>query len=149
METLTTTFAKESRLQFNPHDIYISTIEWLSELEFSKTELSLLSKLLDKSFLRAHKQQEYCELLRLDKRVKLFLNYTLRDMQRKIAEHEKHFVLLDENIFTQDEQFIHDEHKENESCLTEFRNDLNKLKNELFHFVEGEWKSATTRNFAL
>lgn len=136
---------KDSPLHFNLCDSYISTIEWLSELEFSRTELSMLSKFLDKSFLRLHKKHRYNELLQLDQKVKKFLNDNLKRMQDKIKTHERHYVLLNENVLAQNDVVINEEFDESFTDFNCFKIELNKLKNELIGFIEDEWKDASTK----
>lgn len=149
MEAVLDPSVKASDIQLKLHGNYLETVEWLAEIEFYKTELRLLSKLLDKAFHRFHKRKEYTDLLKLDKRLKVFLFYSIKEMQQRIEDHERGFVLLDQNIFSQDDKLILERHTEFDQAMSKFKDERKKLKTELLKFSEAEWKSASNRNVCL
>jgi hypothetical protein len=123
------------------NELHADTIEWLSDLEFCKTELSFLFKLLDKYFLRVRGDEKLNELFILESRVKSFRTEILKDLFEEINNHEKHLASLDENMFTNDEQSIRDEHEKYTLSIKAFMGSVKKVKKYLFDFVEIELKA--------
>lgn len=125
-----------------PHqaDLHEDAMEWLSDLEFCKTELSFLNKLLDKSFLRVKGAQKLSELLAFEKKIRLFRSNSIKNIHDRVVHHEQRLEELDENMFAQDEQEIREDHKKINADVMTFMGNVKKIKKEIFDFVEKELK---------
>jgi hypothetical protein len=126
-----------------PDHLHQDATEWLSDLEFCKTELSFLNKLLDKTFLRSSATQMQNDLAALDNRVKFFRTVSLKKLHDEIINHERRLAVLDEDVFSMDRESIIKEHEKQEVAVNTFMETVKKLKKEIFAFVEQEIKSAT------
>ncbi|MCX6290982.1 MAG: hypothetical protein NT126_04395 [Bacteroidetes bacterium] len=115
---------------------------WLSELEFYKTELSFLSKIFEKYFLRIKGNYKLIDLITLELRVKSFRSKKLADLYKDILDHENHLSDLEADLPVQDEQATREEHKKHEEDFREFTGEVKNLKREVFSFVEKELKIA-------
>jgi hypothetical protein len=123
------------------HDyLHHETTEWLSELEFCKTELSFLTKLLDKAFLRVRGKLKVNELTEIEKKVKSFRTKTLKLLHDGIIAHEQHLGALDELTFKQDEESTREEHRKYSSAMKEFTLSIKEIKKEIFEIVETQVK---------
>jgi hypothetical protein len=140
METLLTPPDKEYLLQTGLSDLHHEATEWLSELEFCKTELTFLNKLLDKFFLKTKGSQKISELTNIEIKIKAFRNKTLKNLHQAIISHEQHLGVLDEILSEQDEESIREEHRKYDTDIKNFMNDIKKIKKELFAFVGTELK---------
>lgn len=138
MTKLITPSKNEYQLQIGLNTLHAETIEWLSEIEFGKTELSFLNKLLDKYFLRIEDTARLSALFDLDKRLKGFKLNDLKLLHKVMVMHENRLDALDENMFSQDEQMVRDEHATIKLKAEVFTDNIKKIKREIFDFVERE-----------
>src|SRR4051812_1728233 len=106
MATLISSANNHFLLQPHPVNMHDETIEWLSEMEFCKTELIFLTRLLNKSFLKAMTKKEISSVTLLGKRTHTFYQKTWKQLYDSIVVHEKHLASLDENSFSFDEKII-------------------------------------------
>jgi len=142
METLLA--PPEKILQTGMDELHRETIDWVMELEFCKTELSFLGKLLDKYFLKIKGNQQLSELTKLDIKVRAFRGTTLNFLHRELVSHEKHIAELEEKkVRQQDEQIVREEHLKFDNDVKDFMRYVKNIKNEVFRFVEKELKSST------
>ncbi len=117
-------------------NLHKETTDWLSEIEFSATELAFLNKLTDKRFLRNKGAQNINKLNALDKKVKSFQRKTLKTLNDEVIHHEQHLGALDENMFSQNEQSIREEHKKYRAKVIALRDAVKKIKLKIFPIVE-------------
>lgn len=130
----------EFLLQEHPVNMHVETTDWLSELEFCKTELSFLTNLLKKVFLNANNKKRMSEAASLEKKVKLFSEKTLKELHGSVIKHEQHLASLDENAFAQDESVIKKEHGKEKLSVIAFMGSVKKVKKEVFDFFEVQMK---------
>lgn len=142
METLLAPPQNELLLQLSLDDLHHTTTEWISKLEFCKTELSFLTKLLDKYFLRVKGNQKITELTSLSIKVKSLRNKALKELHNSVIVHERNLASLHANMLIQDEQAIREEHLKFNLGFKEFMSELKKLKQETFNFLDKELKLA-------
>lgn len=129
-------------LQEHPVNMHVETTDWLSELEFCKTELSFLTNLLKKVFLNANNKRRISEATSLEMKVKLFSEKMLKELREAVIKHEQHLASLDENKFAQDEQVIKEEHERKKLSVNEFMGSVKKVKKEVFDFFEVQMKQS-------
>jgi hypothetical protein len=138
MSTLIESPKSDYLLQPHPSDLHNEATEWISDLEFCKTELIFLNKLLDKSFLKTKGKERLADLLAFEKKIRFFRANTLKSIHSEVIVHERHLASLDENVFAQDEQSIREEHERINTSVNAFMGTVRKIKKEIFDFVEKE-----------
>ena len=140
MTTLISAPTNDFLLQEHPVNMHVETTDWLSELEFCKTELAFLTNLLKKVFLNANNKRKISEAASLEKKVKLFSEKTLEVLHDSVIKHEQHLASLDENAFAQDEHVIKKEHEKKKLSVNAFMGSVKKVKKEVFDFFEVQMK---------
>ena len=129
-------------LQEHPVNMHVEAREWLSELEFCKTELAFLNKLLNKAFLSAVSIKKINALDIIDKKIKVFKEKMLKEILDSVILHEQHLASLDENSFAQDAHVINQEHNKTSMGVKAFMSSVKKIKQEIFDFTEGQMKQS-------
>jgi hypothetical protein len=137
MTTLISKAGSEYLLQSGLDVLHRETLEWLSELEFVKIELSFLLKLTDKAFLKARGAQKLSELNSIENRLKVTRNKTLKELYESLTMHEEHLSALD-NVKTgkTNEQSVREEHSIHSAAIRKFIESVRSLKKELFDAFE-------------
>lgn len=123
-----------------PEHLHRESLNWLSELEFYKTEIAFLTKLLDIAFLRITSGQNLDELNVLEKKVRSFREKRLDELHNKIMRHENHLSELDEDVFKKNKPEIDEEHHSQFRDMTTFTDNIKELKKEIFALVETQLK---------
>ncbi|HRH65005.1 MAG TPA: hypothetical protein PLU53_01780 [Bacteroidia bacterium] len=136
MTNLLTEAKSDYLLQTGISELHYEVTQWINEIEFYKTELFFLNKLLDRYLLRISNSEKVNAMLDLEKKVKSFRTGTLKKMIAAITEHEAELAKLDDNDLSQDEQRIREEHKEHKLAVKELAGNVKKLKIDIFSFVE-------------
>jgi hypothetical protein len=141
MTTLIPVPKNDFLLQEHPVNMHEETMEWLSELEFCKTELAFLSKLLNKALFNTGSIRKISELDMLDKKIKVFKEKTLKEIHDSVIRHELHLASLDENAFAQ-AYLIKQEHNKKSMSVKAFMSSVKRVKKEIFDFVERQMKQS-------
>lgn len=136
MKKLISTAKSTYLLTEHPVNMHVETTDWLSDIEFCKTELAFLAKLQNRVFLNANNKRKINQATALDKKIKLFREKTLLKIHDSIIKHENHLASLDENAFTQDRHVIAEEHKKHKLSVNAFMGSVKKIKKEVFDFIE-------------
>jgi len=140
MNTLLESPHNEYLLLSSVTDLYNESGTWLSELEFSQTELIFFSILFDHYFRPQSDQPETTELVATELRIKLFVNKQLKNLQQDVLNHIKRLGNLSEDLPYQDEQAIRDEHHRCELKMKDMLRELKKIKKEVFAWTEKQLK---------
>lgn len=127
-------------LQPAPQHLHNEALEWLSDLEFYKTEISFLTKLLDIAFLRVTSDENLNQLKALERKVRSFREKTLDDLHLLITKHENHLSKLDEDVFKKKKYEIDEEHRNHYKDVVDFAEEIKELKKEIFTLVEVQMK---------
>jgi hypothetical protein len=141
MTSLLTAAKNEYLLEQGHNYMHDETISWLSDLEFCRTELAFLTRLLDKTFLRVKSAQKISDLIQLEKKVKTFRMMSVKALHDEVVNYERELSLLDENKFLKKKQSFFNEHEKHELAINRFMNEVKEMKMEVFKFVETEIKS--------
>ena len=136
MTTLLAAPKNDFLLQTGISELHSDVIRWLNEIEFYKTEISFLIKLMNRQLLRLNHSEKVNTLLELEKKVKNYRTIKLSKMMLALYDLESHLSKLDEDLFSQDEQKIREEHKKLKSDADEISVSIRKLKLEVFAFIE-------------
>lgn len=123
-----------------PQHLHSEALEWLSDLEFYKTEIIFLTKLLDIAFLRVTSDENLKLLKALEKKVRSFREQTLDDLHQRVTEHEKHLSELDEDLFKKNKPKVDEEHHNRYKEFVAFAEEIKELKKEIFTLVEVQMK---------
>lgn len=137
--TMTTLLAPPKNdflLQTGISELHGDVIRWLDEIEFYKTEVSFLIKLMNRHLLRINQSEKVNSLLELEKRVKNYRTLKLSKVMLALYDLESHLSRLDEVLFSQDEQMIREDHKKLKNETGEITLTIKKLKLEVFAFIE-------------
>jgi len=133
MTTLLAPPKNDFLLQTGISELHSDVICWLDEVEFYKTEISFLIKLMNRHLLRINQSEKVNALLELEKKVKNYRTVKLSKMMLALYDLESQLSKLDESLFSQDEQLIREEHKNDADEITV---SIRKLKLEVFAFIE-------------
>jgi len=142
MKSLLTPAKSTYLLEQGPDYLHQETTEWLSELEFCKTELSFLAKLLDKAFLRVSDAQKLSDLASLEKKVKAVRTLTLQTVQEEVIKYERILSRIDQDQFFMNKQSMMGQHLLNAQKVKDFMSTVRKIKAEIFKTVEQQLKQA-------
>ena len=145
MTTLVAPVKTDHLLPAAPEHLHQDATEWLSDLEFCRTELSFLIKLLDKTFLRVRGTQRLDDLSILEKKVRALRAKPLKQLHDAVILHEQHLASLDLDEFSLNRQSIVEEHAKHELGVTAFMRTIKKIKKEIFDFVEAEIKTSSKK----
>ena len=116
--------------------------DWLSEMEFFKTELDFFSHLLDNAWLRVVRAQTTVELESLEKKMMGFTGKELPALHEALVMHEKLLAAKDlETIEKSNDQLAKD-HAQLGKAMGDFTSLLKELKKELFDLVEKQLRQA-------
>ncbi len=119
------------------HDqLFQEAREWKSDLEFYRTELSFLGKLLDKTFLRITTHAEIVELEDLNKKVTGLLDKKLEPLFKKTVAHEEYLGTMEGEKFHKSEDAVWEEQGKVRNEIMMFVTDAKKLKSDIFKSVE-------------
>jgi GTPase involved in cell partitioning and DNA repair len=123
---------------------------WLSEIEFYKTEIIFLTKLLDIAFLRVTSAGNLERMKLLEKKINDFREKTLDDLHAKVISHENQISALDEDEFQKNKSAVDEVHHGHFREIMTFKNEVRELKKEIFELVENQLKRAkkTSMHFA-
>lgn len=136
MTTLLAPPKNDFLLQTGISELHGDVIRWLDEIEFYKTEVSFLIKLMNRHLLRINQSEKVNSLLELEKRVKNYRTLKLSKVMLALYDLESHLSRLDEVLFSQDEQMIREDHKKLKNETGEIALTIKKLKLEVFAFIE-------------
>lgn len=136
MTTLLAPPKNDFLLQTGISELHGDVIRWLDEIEFYKTEVSFLIKLMNRHLLRINQSEKVNSLLELEKRVKNYRTLKLSKVMLALYDLESHLSRLDEVLFSQDEQMIREDHKKLKNETGEITLTIKKLKLEVFAFIE-------------
>ncbi len=136
MTTLLAPPKNDFLLQTGISELHGDVIRWLDEIEFYKTEVSFLIKLMNRHLLRINQSEKVNSLLELEKRVKNYRTLKLSKVMLALYDLESHLSRLDEVLFSQDEQMIREDHKKLKNETDEITLTIKKLKLEIFAFIE-------------
>ena len=136
MTTLLAPPKNDFLLQTVISELHGDVIRWLDEIEFYKTEVSFLIKLMNRHLLRINQSEKVNSLLELEKRVKNYRTLKLSKVMLALYDLESHLSRLDEVLFSQDEQMIREDHKKLKNETDEITLTIKKLKLEIFAFIE-------------
>jgi hypothetical protein len=136
MTTLLAPPKNDFLLQTGISELHSDVIRWLDEIEFYKTEVSFLIKLMNRHLLRINQSEKVNSLLELEKRVKNYRTLKLSKVMLALYDLESHLSRLDEVLFSQDEQMIREDHKKLKNETDEITLTIKKLKLEVFAFIE-------------
>ncbi|HKR04581.1 MAG TPA: hypothetical protein VJY62_08080 [Bacteroidia bacterium] len=142
MTTLISASKNDFLLGEHPVNLHVETTEWLSDIEFCKTELAFLCKLLNKVLFSTGNIRKINELDMIDKKIKVFKEKTLKEIHDSVISHEQHLASLDENAFAQEANVIKQEHYKTSMSVKAFMSSVKKVKKEIFDFVEGQMKQS-------
>lgn len=132
METLSTpktTYLLEAGLDVLHHE----SKEWLSELDFIKSELSFFMKLLNSKVFTLEKDEQRQHIL---KNMGKLSDIVLREVEQQIKSHEKDLAALLNATKEADDAKFRAEHKQLYGKMQQFVNDVRSLKMLVFLFVE-------------
>ena len=130
--------------QFTEHSqaMHRETIEWLSDIEFCRTEFAFLLKLIDREFLKVMGKQKPDDLEVLEKKVESFLEKTLGDLYSKTNRHEHNLFSINENVSEETEKLIRSEHSKLSGKIAVLMTSVKEIKKEIFEVVEKQLKVA-------
>jgi len=119
------------------HDqLFLETKEWKSDLEFYKTELAFLDKLLDKTFLRITTHAETIELESLTSEIRNLVDNKLEPLFRKVLSHEKYLGTMEKETFSKSEDSLWEEQGKIGGEIYSFISEVKILKQNIFKSVE-------------
>ena len=127
-----------------PDMLHQDATQWLSDLEFYKTELAFLAKILNIAFLRVSSQQQLRGLKSLENKVKLFSEHSLDKLHEQVIRHENHLSELSEDKFKKNRKAVIEEHQAQFGEMRTFSDDVRDLKKEIFAVVENQLKRTKT-----
>lgn len=133
-ETSSASFDDAEKSVWN--QMYSVTEHWQSDMKFFGDELLFFKNLVDKYIFMnllqesnmAGSQKTAAELLKLDNEQ--------TDLARKLEQHTKHLVNLNENPFSHNAQECKDEHVMLETAIADFVSDFRSVKKNIFRWAE-------------
>lgn len=131
METLTT-YKTNYLLEAGLDVLHHESREWLSELDFLKSELRFFLKLFNSRVFTLEKDQQRQNVLKNMDRLSAIV---LQELEQQIKTHEKNLSVLLTSTEANDAQY-RDQHKQLYQKMQQFVNDVKSLKMLVFLFVE-------------
>ena len=123
-------------LMEHPVNMHDELTQWISELEFCKTELLFFQKLLNKYFLKISVEKKIGKFNILENKLKKFQNDKFYKIYDALIAHEHQLSDLDKDKFSTLEKLITIEHKKHKTDFVTFMNNMKVIKVEIFDFIE-------------
>ena len=117
-------------------ELHYESQQWLSTIEFWKTEINFFKKQIDKNYLRV----TLCDKMRgiedFDNRLKEISTHALAQLEIEIRKHEHYLNKFQSGDSDVDDVTYRNIHQEESQKMLSFENDFKQFKLELFHCLE-------------
>lgn len=122
-------------MEANLQEIYVLTNHWKNDLEFYRTDLDFLKKLIDKYFIWIGEEDNLKEVRRIGKTVQDMKN-ECKDLLTKVKEHLLQLGKLLEKPESPDSRIFRMEHEHLEDEIAEFVKKFRVNKKEVYTITE-------------
>lgn len=116
--------------------LHQESVQWLSTIEFWKTEFQFFRKLISKNFLRVTLVDKLQELEKFDKKLKHINSHELEPLDVELKKHEHYLNKLESGDSDVDDVTYRRTHTEAAQKMLAFENSMKKFKLELFQCIE-------------
>jgi hypothetical protein len=122
-------------------DLYFSTEQWKSDIEFYRDETMFLRNLINKYFILLIEDGNIEKVQNISNKLSIAIKKK-KNIYKLINKHLVHIEELIENAFSHDEKKFRDEHLNISDQISEFVKNFKMLKREIFilteHVIENE-----------
>jgi len=126
----TTTVLSSRSLQF-----YAITRKWLSDIEFYRTEVSFLQKLLDERFFTSPAADERKKIAQLNSELMIF-EVEKNQLESSLTQQQKYLELMIEDIIPEDVSWLAGKQIELEKSVSEVFTEYKAVKERIFRALQ-------------
>ena len=117
-------------------ELHFESIQWLSTIEFWKTEFNFFKNLISKNFLRVTLVDKMRGLEEFDKKLDRIYTHDLAPLEIEIKKHEHYLNKLESGDSDVDDVTYRNSHNEAAQEIQRFEKIFKKFKLDLFHCLE-------------